>query len=177
MNNQKKRSSTKSGTKKPKPISIVHNAEVSHTPIIINDGSASIDFSKVDYKPVSGTGRHNAKGLKIRSIIVDSSQGTHVCHIVPIDETCEITVVCNRNGVDDKNFVVRGSTPVEIEFDNDEYPETLPDDVRREIHRNENRTISAMTIRNGQGMIVHECDLVLNGKNRMITINDPHLPH
>lgn len=187
MAQQKKKPSTSSKAEKDTtkkataeeatPSNLIIDSNASHTPIIIGDGSASIDFSKIDYVKNVGTSNFSANDLRLRSIIVDSSLGAHVCHMVPPGETCVITVVCRLAGSEDKNFVIRGGTPISIEFDGTEYVETHPNDVRRANHRNENRTISSMTIRDGQDQLIHDCDLVLNGTGRMITINDPHLPH
>ncbi|HEY6189861.1 MAG TPA: hypothetical protein VIW80_19565 [Pyrinomonadaceae bacterium] len=149
--------------------------EVTHTPIIIGDGSASIDFDKQEYAQMSVNGSRTADDLRLRSVFVDSSLGAHVCHQVSSGETCEITVICSRVGSEDKNFVIRGGDFVEIEFDSTEYRETHPNDVARAHHRNPNRQITAMTIRDSLGNLIHDCDLVFNGTERTITINDPHV--
>jgi hypothetical protein len=160
--------------------------EVTHTPIIITDGSASVEFDAGEYPAVAGTEKHASAGLFLESIEARNkhTQDYHVCHTLSPDEVCRVEVTCLQQGGPAKVMKIRGANSAtggspEIEFEHGTFPRVpVPNNARRK-HFNDNFSITRMEIfKVVSGMpdeSVHICPLVPNDGKCEITINDPHV--
>jgi hypothetical protein len=90
---------------------------VDHTPIIITDGSASIEFTEHLYPPVPGNpNRRRSTGLHLMKISANRNHDPQVnpeslgrvCVRLVSGELYEIEFTCERAGRPPKNFIVGG---------------------------------------------------------------------
>src|SRR2546423_1905930 len=155
------------------------NGEVDHTPIIITDGSAAIEFAEVQhYRRVIGTSIHRANDLRLAFVQPNMlhDDGTAFCHTLSANEDCVIEVMEQGN----KGFTIHafpdGHT-VEIRFDHGVYKMSLTTSPPKgNGHRfgNANRRIVGLRIFvNGNPNPDHDCELV-SRPGIEYTILDPH---
>lgn len=155
---------------------------VSHSPIIITDGSASIEFAEDEYPPVSAT-THQSNQLRLTEIRSNKkhNNGSRICHTLSDGETVEIVFTCKVGGADPKTFIIRGGNFVNgsgspsIAFDHATFDEPMPpmgSGVR--VRRGKgNREITRLEISSGS-TLVHDCDVIAK-KNFRINVKDPHV--
>lgn len=167
--------------------------EVEHTPIVVDGGSAQIDFSSAVYQG-DHVQQHTSEGLFIFDIRTGDNRlhpDTHspICHTVESNEVCEIVFHCQLDQQEEMNFTITGagrdavmSAPARscvIDFSEDEYPRRNSQadiDAERRVHANAMRKIVGLeifTLTNGQRTRVHNCTLA-NGKCKFIIL-DPHV--
>lgn len=88
-----------------------------HTPIIITDGSASIEFDESHYPPVPGDPqRRRSTGLHLVKVVAHrdhgrenpESRGGRSCVPLVAGELYEIEATCTRAGSPPRNFIVGG---------------------------------------------------------------------
>lgn len=170
--------------------------EVEHTPIIVDGGSAKIDFSADEYHG-NQVQKHTSSGLFLDNIenLDDNNghpdTGNSICHTVGSDEVCRVVVHCKLPGQNDSNFVVEGggrnavismaSRSSVVDFNENEYPLQTLSSGRR-IHANAGRKIVKLEIFSlvsGQWKLIHDCPLVPPSGKCKYTIRDPHVnpPH
>src|ERR1044072_1497216 len=106
-----KNSQQKVRATKPDPTA-PGGTEVEHTPIIIDGGSAKIDFSSVEYHG-SSVRKHTSAGLFLQNIEnlsgkVHDDTHSSICHQVQADEVCEVVVHCQLPGQGEENFTISG---------------------------------------------------------------------
>ncbi len=183
----KKQAGKKQGTKakrsRPDPTE-------QHSPIIITDGSASIQFGPREYPdPASGTHIRRSRGLRLDRIRANRrhDNGEFLCYQLGDDERVVIEVTCEMDGVNDgRGCTVTGGnsrtgrfSPT-IEFDHGVYNETFPTiGLRRGRRRgNRRRDITSLKIFSvtGSGALeeVHDCDVVQERRFR-ISAHDLHV--
>jgi hypothetical protein len=184
------------GTGAKPDTGVPQSTEVEHTPIVVDGGSAKIDFSSDEYRGEQ-VRKHTSSGLFLDNIEnLDDNDGhpdtgDSICHTVGSDEVCRIVVHCKLPGHNDSNFVVEGggrnavigtaSRSSFIDFSEDEYPVQTVSNGRR-IHANAGRKIVKLeifTLTNGQWKLIHDCPLVPPNGKCQFTIRDPHVnpPH
>lgn len=155
--------------------------EFDHTPIIITDGSAKIDLSSEQYKPISGV--YTSFGLhldEIECLHATHSNGNKVCYTVKAGELCIVVFHCTRGGLPNENFVIQGglTTSPTVIFSHTEYPKDTTAPAERFVHSNVNRKIVAMEIfrlRGGERERVHVCPLIPTGGGCRYQIWDRHI--
>lgn len=172
------------------------DGEVSHSPIIITDGSASIQFDRGEY-PDSGTDTRSSVGLFLREMVANrvhpvlnppdplrdgDPPGSVLCHSFTGTARYEVRVTCAA-GVNEMNYIIRGrntgaSRSPTITFNHitapREYREGAnfpPTRIGARRFGNANRRITRLQIFR-DGTLVHDCPLVGNGIE--YTINDAH---
>jgi len=158
---------------------------VSHSPIIITDGSASIEFAEDEYPPVSAT-THKSNQLRLTEIRSNKkhNNGSRICHTLSDGETVEIVFTCKVGGADPKTFTIRGGNFVNgsgspsIAFDHATFDEPMPPmGSGLRVRRGKgNREITSLQIFQvgGGGTPVHDCDVIAK-KNFRISVKDPHV--
>ena len=155
---------------------------VNHTPIIITDGSASLEFAESEYLPDSSdstlrisSGLHLVKVSAHRNHdrqVNPESQG-RICFPLAGNEVYEIEFTCAREGRPVSNFIIGGGPAVSprIRFDHGagkEYQRTadFPSIDLGQRFGNLLRNIVRMQIfriENGSRQPVHDCGVVENG--------------
>jgi hypothetical protein len=169
--------------------------EVTHTPIIITDGSASLEFTEGSYIQDPDTNVNTANdNLHLVSMTSarehTTGQGDRTCFNFQAGQVYEIEVKCVGPLGGFNNFEVRGSLdpqpPPEIEFDRGEYrrdPQVFPP-----VHPQTGRRFGSLNRRvqkvrifrlvNGQRVNPpeHDCPLVSTPGNSW-TIHDDHVTH
>lgn len=159
---------------------------VSHTPIIITDGSASIEFDELEYPAVSAT-THQSTGLRLSGVSANKkhSNGSIVCHNLATGEKVSIVVTCVVGGTNPKTFTINGGNFVDgtgspsIAFDHTVFDEVFtPIDPGNRVRRGKgNRDITKLEIfrvSGGGNTLVHDCDVIAK-KNFRIKVRDPHV--
>ncbi len=156
---------------------------VDHTPIIITDGSASIEFAQNLYQPVGGDpDRRRSTGLHLVKVsanrehdrIANPESIGRVCFELVRGDLYEIEFICQRNGQPDRNFLVGGGPTFspELKFEHltgTEYQmnaATFPSIDLGQRFGNLERNIARMRIFrivNGNRVQVHDCGVVGNG--------------
>lgn len=152
-----------------------HNDEVEHTPIIITDGSAAIEFAEVQhYKHILGTNINRADDLKLSSVQTNlpHDDGSLFCRRFSAGENCVIVATEQGN----KNFTITGSADgpeVDIEFDHSVYKRGIFT-PKGNGHRfgNMNSKLVRFQIFVDSAP-VHDCELI-SREGIEYTINDPH---
>lgn len=166
--------------------------EDEHSPIIITDGSASIEFTESEY-PHQGNGHHTSKALLLRNVSASRShpisppiaagdpRGSTICQSFTGTTRFRIEVTVRVDGTDE-TFTVMGrsagsfKSPT-IDFnlgqfrkDHASFPPKFPQTGSRFV----NPTASITSLRIFRGStLVHDCPLAsVNGIE--YTINDPH---
>ena len=148
-----------------------------HTPIIITDGSASIEFAESEYIPDDGNpNRRTSRGLHLVKITANQqhtaenpeSLGRDCLELIA-GRVYEIEVTCTRDGQAPNTFLIGGGPTVSpvIQFDHRAGEEYQQDpNVFRPIQLGQRfgnvlRNISRMRIFtvNGTRTLVHECRL------------------
>ena len=165
------------------------SGEVSHSPIIITDGSASIEFAKDEYKTLVGSS-HKSTDLLLAEIRSNKkhANGLRICHTLSDGETVEIVVTCKVGGSDPKTFTIRGGNFLDgsgspsITFDHSVFNEPMTPMATTPEPRvrlgKKNRDITKMEIFQvvgGNNASVHVCDVVTTQKNFRINVKDPHV--
>jgi hypothetical protein len=143
-----------------------------HSPIIITDGSASVEFAEQDY-PLSGN-VHASKGFSLDSVIVRRNPNgpiIHTCATFTGTARHRIEAVC-RVGGDSETITVEGaaaggpSKSPTIEFSHQEFAPNASfppaHGGRRFVHANR-RVIRLLITRISTGAVVHDCPLVPGG--------------
>lgn len=165
--------------------------EAGHSPIIITDGSASIEFGSREYDHEGG-GHHTSAGLFLREVSANMNHptspviqagdppGSTICHVFTdfARFTVEVTV---RVGGNDKTFLIVGrksglfKSPT-IDFDitafreGADFPPKFPQTGIR--LGNANANITRLRIFRGSELM-HDCPLASrNGVE--YTVSDPH---
>ncbi len=162
--------------------------EVTHTPIIITDGSTSVEFDTKEYPAVAGSEKHASMDLFLKSIEARNkhTQVKHICYSVPANVACRIEVTCQpqQGGGAAKVITIRGANSrtggsPEIEFEHNTFSQVTSSDSPRQRHFNDNFSITRMEIfkvvSGTPDESVHVCPLVPNDGKCEITINDPHV--
>lgn len=172
------------------------DGEVTHSPIIITDGSASIQFDSREY-PDTGTDTHRSTGLLLREVLANKLHpvlnppdslrdgdppGTAVCHSFTDGAQYEVRVTCAVGG-NEMNYIIRGSflgasrsptitfnhvTPPREYREGGNFPASRPGSRR---FGNANRRITRLQIFR-DGTPIHDCPLV--GAGIEYTIVDAH---
>ncbi len=169
--------------------------EVEHTPIIVDGGSAQIDFSSVEYNG-NGVVQHTSAGLFLRDITcldglnggVHSDTGSRICHTVQAGEVCQVVFNCKLTGHQDRDFTIEGGSKTAvssgagaspaISFDEAEYPQQAGSATGRRVHANQQRKIVGLkifTLSNGQKTLVHDCPLIPPSGKCKYQVADPHV--
>jgi hypothetical protein len=159
--------------------------EVEHTPIIVSDGSASIQFHLPFYPLDSSTGVNSSKNLFLQHVEAKHkahADGKAVCHELDPGEECVIVVTCKQQGKTDEQYVIRGGNSTDpamspsIKFNHSEFkedpinfpPETFPGlkPGNRFVNKDRNPTKLEIFRVEADGSLtsVHDCPLV----------SDPH---
>jgi hypothetical protein len=157
---------------------------VTHTPIIITDGSASIEFDADLYQLKPGTNKHPSKDLYLNSVEARDkhTQVSHNCYPLAANEEYRIEVTCTQGGSTKVIFIrganrATGGSP-EIEFDHGSFPRVTTAGSKRHRHFNDTFSITRMEIfqivSGSPDKSVHICPLVPGDGKCEITINDPH---
>jgi hypothetical protein len=165
--------------------------EAGHSPIIITDGSASIEFADAEYDHEGG-GHHTSTGLAMREISANKTHpispeiqagdppGGSICHIFAGFARFTIEVTVRVNGMD-KTFRIVGRrsgvfTSPTIDVDvatfevNGAFPPKFPQTGVRLVNPAAN--ITRLRIFRGN-VLVHDCPLASqNGIE--YTVSDPH---
>jgi len=179
----KKKASKKIAGKKAtkKPI-------VAHTPIIVTDGSASIEFDEREY-PASSATTHQSKGLRFIRVVANKKHDNKslICHELALDEMILVKVTCQVGGSSDgKDFIIRGGNKMDgsgspsFEFDHSVYNQAFPSIEKGKRVGNKKREITRLEIfrisTSGGTTPIHDCEVV-GRKNFQIRMRDRHLPH
>lgn len=185
--------SYKKGQPRSKEMLATVSTDFTHSPIIITDGSSSVQFASKEY-PLQG-GKHRSTNLHLDNVEVRTPvpptgikppAPIHVCHTFTGSLLHRIKVVCQTGG-NDRTVTIEGakagpSRSPTIEFDHVEFkpdhahfPPTHTDSER---FANANRRIVSLKIfsvdpQTGQETQVHDCSLA-GGGNVEYTINDLH---
>jgi len=157
-----------------------------HTPIIITDGSASIEFSSGEYPKTTGSDIRQSKNLRLDRIVANKkhNNGMFTCHQLAANERVVIRVTCKINGTDDgKNFTITGGNSTlagnspSIEFSDGVYSTPFPPIEQGKRVGNVNREITKLEIfrvnQAGNLESVHNCEVIAK-KNFKIRVRDPH---
>jgi len=163
------------------------DGEVTHPPIIITDGSASIEFEDDKYPLNGSTTTHQSKDLRLTEISSNQEHGNgaRVCRTLQDKETVLIVVTCQVGGTSDPRTIeirggnfIDGSASPSIKFDHKAFDETfkpIKKGNRRRVGK-KNRNITSLEIfRVSDNKRVHDCDVVKKKKGFEITVNDDHL--
>lgn len=155
---------------------------VDHTPIIITDGSASIEFTESLYTPVSGNpNRRRSTGLHLVKVSAHRDHDRtrnpesvgRVCFPLVSGQLYEIEFTCERTGQPTRNFVVGGGPTFspELQFEHGsggEYQKSSanfpPIDLGQRFG-NLDRNITRMQIfrvEDSSRVLVHDCGRVEN---------------
>ena len=169
--------------------------EVTHTPIIITDGSAAFEYTESSYiqDPESNVNVAN-DDLHLVNIISDRPHtpggNDFMCFEFQAGHQYEIEVKCVGGGGGFNNFLIRGSRdpmpPPEVEFDRSEYrrdplvfpPRNPPTGHRFGSLGRRVRKVRIFELQDGHriGDPVHDCSLVATAGNGW-TIHDDHVTH
>ena len=150
--------------------------EVEHSPIIITDGSASVELSRTAYTHIGG-GTHTSSGINLQRVEArrnpSSPAPDHICHTFVGAAIHRVEVVCVV-GAQRTDITVTGAntganrSPI-VQFDrgghfneNAGFPPKHPTRGRRFSNGNA-RIISLRVIRVSTGEIVHDCPFVTSG--------------
>lgn len=168
---------------------------VNHTPIIITDGSASIEFTINSYTQDMESNNNTAKAdqkLHMTSVVSDRPHtlngADNTCFTFVAGELYEVEVKC-RGGGGFNNLKIRGSLdPLAdlpaVDFDRGEYREDPQGEFRPRNagtgHRfgtlaRRVRKLRIFRVTNGQRVLEHDCPLV-SALGNAWTVNDPHMP-
>jgi hypothetical protein len=156
--------------------------EAEHGPIIITDGSVSVDLSSEEYDLAASLfSSHHLVLQQIESRVTSHNNGTRVCYrVTNPNEVCTVLFHCapEAGAGPESNIVIQGGlqqSPL-ISFDIGEYGADPNPPQRRRVHRNGNRRIVGMEIFSttpAQGTVrVHVCPLAVDGCSYQIS--DPH---
>ena len=159
---------------------------VSHSPIIITDGSASIEFAEDEYPQVSAT-THQSNQLRLTEIRSNKKHNndSRICHTLSDGETVEIVFTCKVGGADPKTFIIRGGNFVNgsgspsIAFDHATFDQPMPPmgsgmRVRRGKGNREITSLEIFQVTGSGSTLVHDCDVIAK-KNFRISVKDPHV--
>jgi hypothetical protein len=154
--------------------------DVDHTPIIITDGSASIEFAEHLYSPDTAHGNPNRRiSMGLHLVKVSANQNHTVANPESVGRSCfplvagelyEIEVTCVRAGAGPNRFVIGGGPTVSpvIEFehqngqDYQKDPGAFPPIQLGQRFGNASRNISRLQIfriQNRTRVRVHDCQL------------------
>jgi hypothetical protein len=161
--------------------------EVEHTPIIVTDGSATIEFSGSHYLPDDDDPKNTNTAHDLKLSFIEAhrthnstdAKGSTVCYVFLPGEEYEIEVTCQRIGQGNKNFKVRGSVegpPVKINFDHDEYKTPFTPIMKGNRVGHPARRPTKLEIfrdPDGKRESVHDCPLV-SDTNCVYKVWDPH---
>jgi hypothetical protein len=183
----KKKASKKITSKKAAKKGGLGGGPVAHTPIIVTDGSASIEFDEKEYPKVSAT-THQSKGLRLIRVVANKKHDNNslVCRELPAGEKILVKFTCKVGGSSDgKDFTIRGGNLMDgtgspsFDFDHGVYNESFPQIERGKRMGKENREITRLEIFRvtADGNVrIHECEVVAK-KNFQFRMRDRHLPH
>jgi hypothetical protein len=156
---------------------IAQNLRSAHTPIIITDGSASIEFERVEYTELEN-GEFESTHLKLSQVqIIDQNPDPNERHVSicgPFDPAIplKITVLCAGR---DFEVADQGGGRIRIKFHRGEYPEVGAAAGRRKFRQN-SRRIMGMEIRNNtSGAVIHHCRIVPGNGHCQIKLVDSHM--
>jgi hypothetical protein len=151
---------------------------VDHTPIIITDGSASIEFTENLYNPVPGNpNRRRSTGLHLMKISAHRNHDSQVnpesigrvCIRLVAGELYEMEFTCERAGRPPKNFIVGGGPTISpvLEFEHGfegEYQKNAIDFPPIDLGQrfgNQHRNITRLQIfrieSDGSRVRIHDC--------------------
>ena len=162
--------------------------DVTHSPIIITDGSASVEFDEEHYPLIGGV--HQSGGLHLENVEArqpvpqsgTNPQPTHICHTFMGNALHKIVVLCRVGGNTETITIVGAkagaSRSPKIDFNHQEFMKDHahfpPKNTSSGRFVNANRRIiSFRIIRVSTNTEVHNCPLVAAG-NVEFTINDLH---
>ncbi|HEX7317892.1 MAG TPA: hypothetical protein VF297_28570 [Pyrinomonadaceae bacterium] len=157
----------------------IPTGQVDHTPIIITDGSASIEFAEDLYIPNAGNpNRRVSKDLHLVKVVANQEHSRadnpesvgNSCFPFVAGDLYEIEVTCARDGTQPNSFVVGGGPTVSpvIEFEHQtgqDYQKnktTFPPIQLGQRFGNVQRNISRLQIfriEDGMRVRVHDCRL------------------
>lgn len=165
-------------------------SDVTHTPIIITDGSAALEFTESSYMPDPDSNVNRAiDNLHLVDMVSDRphTQGGNdfLCFAFQAGQQYEIEIKCIGNPGGFNDFKVRGSLdpqPVpEIEFDRGEYQLNAATFPPRNEHAQRFgsmgrhiRKLRIFRLVNNQRVLEHDCPLVVPPGNGW-TIHDEHV--
>ena len=152
---------------------------VAHTPIIITDGSASIEFGDPEYSPDGNEfdGHHlSITGVRMwNRAHPNQGESSHFCAVTPPGRRHRVTVKCVGNG---KEFVMTDmGGSVRVKFDQNEYGPVTPPPARRKF-RNGGQKVTGVKIEDitdAQPRVIHECKSIPGNGACHVTIYDDHM--
>jgi hypothetical protein len=148
-------------------------SDENHSPIIITDGSASVEFDEGDFPLISGI--HRSNGFSLNSVEARRTPNgpvDHICFTFTGNARHRIEAVCRVAG-NDELIIVEGaaaggpSKSPTVQFNHQEFgknggfPPKNPNDARF-AHANR-RVLSLRITRLSTGAVVHTCPLVPGG--------------
>lgn len=156
---------------------------VSHTPIIITDGSTSVEFDEHEYPQPSSGSTHQSKKLRLIRVVATRkhNNGSLVCHELAADETVSVKFTCEIGGSTAGNDIVirggnfmDGSGSPSLTFDDQIYGKSLTPIEQGKRVGNDNAKLVRLEIFRGSTR-VHDCE-VITTDNIQIRARDRHLP-
>lgn len=181
----KKRAAGKTGNKGRRTRTAAADDGVGHSPIIITDGSGSVEFSKTEYKHL-GSGNHTSKGLHLDNVEARTNPNAphphHICHEFQGSDLHQIEVACILSGkrsditIEGRKSGSNRSPKIKFKRGTD-YKETgfPPKHVGkgRRFGNKDAKIISFRIINLTTGQVLHDCPLVQSGGFEF-TVNDGH---
>jgi len=157
--------------------------EVTHSPIIITDGSVRVNLSSEEYTLAGSV--YTSHGLtlqRVESTVRSHSNGSNICYLVrDPDEVCTVIFHClpENGGVGENNITVQGGlsmSPI-ISIDPVEFDEVINPPPARKVHISGTRRVMAVEILStlhGVTRREHLCPLAGDGCE--YSILDDHQP-
>jgi hypothetical protein len=149
-------------------------ADFDHSPVIITDGSATVEFDLSDYKLNAGV--HVSNSFSLDKVVAKKShngQPLHTCFTFLGADHYRIEAVCRVGGSGDQTIVVEGAAvgePVRsmtVTFNHSVFrtnPNFPPVEIGKTRFAHANRRVISLRITDiSTGQVVHNCPLVPGG--------------
>ena len=157
--------------------------EVEHPPIVIVDGSVTIQFSSAEYTLMSGTNKYVSSGLSLKKVrSINKRQLGEYCPALPANVPTRIVLTC-QSDAQTTEVIITGSNSASdgspsIEFDPHIFAQVTSLDPKYQKYFNFDYKVRKMEIHttDGTGAMVlhHDCPFAKDGNCYEITIDDGH---
>ena len=157
--------------------------EVEHPPIVIVDGSVTIQFSSTDYSLMGGTNKYVSSEFSLKKVrSINKRQLGEYCPALPINVPTRIVLTC-QSDTQTTEIVITGSNSASggspsIEFDPRIFAQVTSLDPKYQKYFNFDykvRKMEIFTINAAGAMVLHhDCPFAKDGNCYEITIDDGH---